>query len=72
MYLKVLITISILIIVLLNIYYINFYKNILIKNNIKVFLINLDYRKDRLERFKRTYNLKNFKCYLVKAVDAKK
>mgnify|MGYP003705863991 FL=1 len=72
MYLKVLITISILIIVLLNIYYINFYKIFLIKSNIKVFLINLDYRKDRLERFKRTYNLKNFKCYLVKAVDAKK
>ena len=72
MYLKVLIIVSILIIFLLSFYYMEFYKIYFIKKDIEVFLINLDYRKDRLERFKRTYNLKNIKCSLVKAVDAKK
>lgn len=72
MYLKVLITVTILIILLLSIYYIEYNKTFFIKNDIEAFLINLDYRKDRLERFKRTYNLKNIKCSLVKAVDAKK
>lgn len=72
MYLKVLIIATILIILLLSIYYNKNNKSFYIKNDIQAFLINLDYRKDRLERFKRTYNLKKIKCSLVKAVDANK
>ena len=72
MYLKVLIIVTILIIFMLSIYYVEYNKTFFIKNDIEAFLINLDYRTDRLERFKRTYNLKNIKCSLVKAVDSKK
>lgn len=72
MYLKVLIIFTLLLIFILSIYYIEFNRIFFIKSDIEAFLINLDYRKDRLERFKRTYNLKDIKCSLVKAVDANK
>lgn len=72
MYLKILIIFTIFIVLLLSLYYIEYSKTFFIKSEIEAFLINLDYRKDRLERFKRTYNLKNIKCSLVKAIDAKK
>ena len=53
MYLKFLITITCVIILILSYYYMIYYKNILIKNNIKAFIIHLKYRTDRLERFKK-------------------
>jgi len=71
MYLNFLITITCVIILILSYYYMIYYKNVLIKNNIKAFLINLKYRTDRLERFKKSYNLKNIKCILINAVNAK-
>ena len=52
--------------------YLEINKEYLFYKNTKVYVINLDYRKDRLELFKNTYNFHNIDYEVISAIDGKK
>lgn len=71
MYLQFIIILTVLLISIVILHFINLNKKIVFYKKIKSFLINLSYRKDRLERFENTYNLHKINYEVVPAINAK-